>query len=181
MNKHVDPETLAMQQVAASFADLDEKTQNRVADWVMKRYGSAIGSLEAGQRLSAAVTARRQEHTASAATGGTNEYSLFAELYDAATPNQAWECALVGGYWLQVCQGKESFASQEVNDLLKNQGHPVGNITMAFNKLRDAKPRLVHQLQKSGKSKQARKTMKLTEEGIRKVRAMLRGEKGKKD
>jgi hypothetical protein len=108
--------------------------------------------------------------------GGKGEYTEFAELYDAAGPETGSDCALVGGYWLQICQGRESFASQEVNDLLKHQGNPVGNITMAFNKLREGKPRLVHQLQKSGKSKQARKTMKLTLEGIRRVEKMLKGE-----
>ena len=88
----------------------------------------------------------------------------------------AHDSALVGAYWLQVCQGRDSFASQEVNDLLKHQGKPVANITSAFNKLREGKTRLVHQLQKSGKSKQARKTMKVTLEGIRRVEKMLKGE-----
>lgn len=176
MNKHVDPEIAAMQQVAASVADLDKETQQRIADWMMKRYGSAAASVAAGQRMSAAVTERRQGKTASVASGGTSEFSVFTELYDAATPETGSEKALVGGYWLQTCQGRESFASQEVNDLLKNQGHAVSNITVAFTKLRDAKPRLVHQLQKAGKTKQARKTMKLTEEGVRKVRAMTKGE-----
>jgi hypothetical protein len=177
MNKHVDPETTAMQQVAASFADLDKETQQRIADWVMKRYGNAVASVEAGQRLSAAVTSRRQGQTELLASGASVEFSVFAELYDAANPQTAADCALVGGYWLQVCQGQSTFASQEVNDLLKSQGHPASNITVAFNKLREAKPRLVLQIQKSGKAKQARKTMKLTEEGVRKVRSMVNGER----
>jgi hypothetical protein len=176
MNKHVDPETAAMQQVAASFADLDREVQQRIAEWVMKRYGSPAASIEAGQRASEAVTARRRQQAAEDAVGGNGQFAVFAELYDAAMPDTAQGKALVGGYWLQVCQGRDSFASQEVNDLLKGQGHPVSNITVAFNKLRETKPRLVHQLQKSGKSKQARKTMKLTEEGVRKVQKMLKGE-----
>ena len=176
MNKHVDPETAAMQQVASSLADLPKEVQERIVDWMMKRYGSATTTLEAGQRVSTAVTARRQGQTAAAAVGGKGEFSEFAELYDAACPETGHESALVGGYWLQVCQERESFPAQEVNDLLKNQGHPVSNITAAFNKLREAKPRLVHQLQKSGKAKQAHKTMKLTREGIRRVEKMLKGE-----
>lgn len=167
MNKHVDPETAAMQQVAASFADLDKETQQRIAEWVMKRYGSATTSIEAGRRVSEVVSARREAQTAAASSGGRGKFSAFADLYDAASPENGPECALIGGYWLQVCQERDPFASQEVNDLLKNQGHAVGNITVAFNKLREATPRLVHQLQKSGKSKQARKTLKLTEEGLR--------------
>jgi len=176
MNKHVDPETAAMQQVAASLADLPKEVQERIADWTMKRYGSPLASIEAGQRVSAAVTARRKEQTASSAVGGNGHYAEFAELFDAASPETGSNAALVGGYWLQVCQGRESFASQEVNDLLKHQGHPVKNITKAFTDLRESKPRLVHQLHKTGKSRQGRKTMKLTLEGIRKVERMLKGE-----
>lgn len=176
MNKYVDPETVAMQQVAASLAELPKQVQERIADWTMKRYGGAQAAIEAGDRVSAVVTAKRKEQTVSSAVGGNGEYAAFAELFDAASPETGTNSALVGGYWLQVCQARESFASQEVNDLLKNQGHPVANITKAFTLLRDCKPRLVHQLQKAGKSRQARKTMKLTQEGLRRVEKMLNSE-----
>lgn len=176
MNKYIDPETTAMQQVAASLADLPKEVQERIADWTMKRYGGPLATIEAGERVSAAVTAKRKEQTANSSVGGKGEYAEFAELFDAASPETGSSSALIGGYWLQVCQGRESFASQEVNDLLKHQGHPVKNITRAFTDLRECKPRFVLQLQKTGKSRQARKTMKLTLEGIRKVERMLKGE-----
>ena len=176
MNKYVDPETAAIQQVAASLADLPKEVQERIADWTMKRYGNPAAAISAGERVSAAVSAKRTVQTANSAAGGGGHYADFAELFDAASPETGPNSALVGGYWLQVCQGRESFASQEVNDLLKNQGHPVKNITSAYTALRESKPRLVHQLQKSGKSRQARKTLKLTQEGIRKVEKTLNGE-----
>ena len=52
MNKQVDPETAAMQQVAASFANLPKEVQERIADWAMKRYGSSVAAIEAGERVS---------------------------------------------------------------------------------------------------------------------------------
>jgi len=60
--------------------------------------------------------------------------------------------ALVGGYWLQVCQGNGSFPSRDVNELLKNHGHPVSNITRAFDVLRESKPAYAAQLEKSGRA-----------------------------
>ena len=65
----------------------------------------------------------------------------------------------------------------EVNTLLKSQGYPIGNITRAIEALRSASPSLILQLEKSGKSRQARKKLKLTEEGIRSVRRRIAGER----
>ena len=58
--------------------------------------------------------------------------------------------------------------------MLKNQGHPIGNITRAFDTLRESRPAYVSQLEKAGKTKQARKKMKLTVTGIRKVEEMMK-------
>ena len=62
-----------------------------------------------------------------------------------------------------------------MNALLKNHGHPVSNITRAFDLLRESKPAYAAQLEKNGKSQQARKKMKLTTAGIRKVEAVIKG------
>lgn len=77
--------------------------------------------------------------------------------------------ALVGGYWLQICEGAEAFASQAINDNLKNLGEGVGNVTQALDGLKNAKPALILQIKKSGKSKQSRKTYKLTHAGVKTV------------
>jgi hypothetical protein len=92
-----------------------------------------------------------------------------------AAPKTDADKALVGGYWLQICRGNADFPSQDVNNLLKDQGHAIGNVTRAFDNLRECRPTLVHQLEKGGKTKQARKKLKLTQEGIKRVKSMLSG------
>ena len=86
--------------------------------------------------------------------------------------------ALVGGYWLRIVRwpGKSFASTGKANALLKTQGYPIGNITRAIEALPAASPRLMHQLEKSGKSKQARKKLMLTEEGIRAVKRRLAGD-----
>jgi hypothetical protein len=56
-------------------------------------------------------------------------------------------------------------------------GHRVPNITIAMDELQRQKPQLAVQLRKAGTTKQARKTYKITTEGIKYVEAMLKGER----
>lgn len=174
MSAEVDPEVAAIQKLTESLAPLDEAARQRVIDWAMRRYGSASTTVAAATRATEQVTAQRPVPVAAAANSDT-VYEHFADLYDAAKPKTDAEKALVGGYWLQVCQKQEYFASRDVNELLKHHGHPVSNITRAFDLLRESKPTYAAQLEKSGKSKQARKKMKLTTAGVRKVEAMING------
>ena len=87
------------------------------------------------------------------------------------------EKALVGGYWIQKCEGVSTFESATVNRELKQLGHAVVNITSAFDYLKDQKPALAVQTAKSGKSKQARKKYMITKAGEKYVERMIRGER----
>lgn len=106
--------------------------------------------------------------------GNGISYPSLAELYNAADPKTGWEKVLVGGYWFQICEGHEQFGAQAVNDGLKEIGAKVANVTVAFNRLQQANPRLVLQVKKSGKGAQARKLYRLTTAGIAAVETMLR-------
>lgn len=101
-------------------------------------------------------------------------FTTFAELFDAASPTSNGEKALVAGYWLQVCEGAEGFDSQSANKELKHLGHGLPNITAALETLKKTKPSLVLQLQKSGKTQQARKKYKVTVAGLKKVEEMVK-------
>lgn len=81
-----------------------------------------------------------------------------------------FEKAIVMGYWFQICSGQPDFGAQEVNTHLKHLGFHVKNITDAFTTAMSRRPALVIQMQKSGNSRQARKTYKLTHAGIQWVR-----------
>jgi hypothetical protein len=169
-----DPEVAAIKQMNDALAPLDEGTRNRVIEWAAKRYGSAVASFAAGQRASAYVAERRDVPT-TAAPNTESAFEAFGDLYTAVDPQTDADKALVGGYWLQVCTGQTTFASGNVNELLKDHGRPVGNITRAFDALRAARPALVNQTEKSGKTKQARKKYKLTTEGQKWIRGRLNG------
>ena len=105
----------------------------------------------------------------------TKQFSTFAELHAAANPGTNSDKALVAGYWLQICEGAESFTSQSANKELMHLGHKLANITSALTALKGTKPQLVLQLKKSGSSQQARKTYKLSEAGVSRVNEMIHG------
>lgn len=175
----VAAELAAMKTIYDTLQALDEPARQRVMDYVSNLLG-----LTQQPRSAAAPPANGQdneveevevEERASSVTTGSPSFSSFAELHDAAQPKSQSEKALVAGYWLQQLQGGESFDSFSVNKELKNLGEGVPNITSALDTLKGQKPALVLQLKKSGKSRQARKTYKVTVAGLKTVENMIRG------
>lgn len=160
----VDKELAAMSAIATAlngFMAEDREALNRILTWMNAKYG--------GRPFPAPSTASQAPSLAApqASSTSTREWSDAAELYDAAQPSLEFEKAVVGGYWIQVCQAKGEFTSQDVNSILKNMGHGVANITDAFSTAMARKPSLVLQTQKSGQSRQARKTFRLTTAGLK--------------
>lgn len=173
--KEADAEFGAMQTVYSALAQLDDAAQSRVLDYVSSRLGIATRS-PLSMRVPVdtvpddEVTSDQQKEPAA-----NSNFGSLAELADAAQPKTQPEKALVCGYWLQICQGAESFDSFSINKELKNLGEGITNITSALDALREQKPALALQLKKSGKSRQARKTFKITVAGIKAVEDMIRG------
>jgi hypothetical protein len=159
-------EISAMKQIADALEPLDDAGRARALQWAVSRF-----------RAGGTSHATLQDHPPSPAGGSANSrFASFADLFEATHPSTDREKALVASYWVQVSQSQPSFGSQTLNDALKDLGHGVGNITDALSALKDEKPALVLQLKKSGTSKQARKTYKLTQEGIRRVHGMIPGD-----
>jgi hypothetical protein len=165
-----DPEITAMSKVTAALAGLDEEARSRVLEWSAKKYGVTLAP-------SGSPSNRRGSGLQPPASpgGGETEFAAFVDLFDQVNPKSEPERALVGGYWFQQVSGQPSFDAHEVNNALKDVGHGVGNITQALNSLQNRKPALVRQMSKSGKTKQARKTYKLTTAGAALVERMLSG------
>ena len=163
----------AFQQVHNALVGLDEDAQARVLSSVSTLLG--ISAPRAAAAKPGATPADEDDNVPDA---GGNEvapryFSEFAELYAAADPHSNADKALVGGYWLQVCQGSDNFSGHAINSELNHLGHKIANITNAMSSLNEVKPQLVLQLRKSGKSQQARKTYKLSAEGIKRVKDMI--------
>jgi hypothetical protein len=100
-------------------------------------------------------------------------FDTFVELFDKVNPATNVDKAVVAGYWLQCCIRQASWTGQQANDLLKNVGHPVGNITTATTNAQKQRPALIRQASKTGKAQQGRKTYILTPPGVARVRGML--------
>lgn len=153
----------AMKTIAAALEPLDDAARARALQWATSRFRT-------GKAL---IPDDRSNPSEAAPAGGTNQYASFADLFDAARPSSERDKALVAAYWMQVCENVGSFPSQTLNALLKDLGHRVGNITEALTALKNEKPALILQLKKSGTSRQARKTYKLSQEGAKRVAGMI--------
>lgn len=176
-----DAEFQAMQNVYVALNALDADARERVLEYVSSRLGLTARSRPAAAPTPANGSSDRsdeggaEEADAATTAAAPSDYGSFAELYDAGRPKGQSEKALLAAYWLQICQGADSFDGFSVNRELKHLGEGVANITSALDTLKVQKPALVLQLKKAGKSRQARKTYKVTVAGVKAVEAMLRG------
>lgn len=160
----LDPEITAMTGVTAALTPLDDDARRRVLRWAAERFEVTVPKFRS--------TGDDAEEEVSG-MAATSDYASFAELFENSTPRTTTDKALIAAYWFQVIQGSTGFQSQQLNNELKNLGHGLSNVTDSLGSAERAKPTLVMQVNKSGKSKQARKTYKLTLAGINYVKAMI--------
>jgi hypothetical protein len=170
-----DAEFAAMQTLFAALEPLDDDARRRVVIYIVARLEIDAPS-NATHRSSAEMRSNFEEDVEiEKEQEVAPKYSSFAELHDAAGPKTNADKALVAGYWLQVCQGGETFDGHSANRELKQLGHGLANITAAIDALKRQKPALALQLRKSGKSQQARKEYKISVAGIKAVETMING------
>jgi len=162
-------ELQAMTAVAEALEKLDAEATVRVIRWATERFTKGVG-------IRVADSAEKKAASSFVAVAqSTPQYAHMADLYAAASPETDADRALVAGYWFQYIEEQPDFAAQTINSSLNDMGHRVANITNAFAALMGRKPQLVVQLKKSGTSKQARKTYKLTTAGKGAVEGMIAG------
>lgn len=164
-----DPEIAAMAALASALHGLDAEAQGRVMKWAASRYGIADLKIpEKGRHEESEDQSLKR-----GGDGSADQASTIHDLFERAKPKTQMDRALVAAYWFQVVQGATGFGSFVLNKELKNMGIGIGNITDALSSAEAAKPALVMQTAKSGKSRQARKTYKLTTAGIKYVDTMV--------
>lgn len=172
-----DDEFLAMRAVFSALKGLpDDEARVRVLSYAASRLGLATGAQQAkSMHPVVEPTGDGEPQVPTSATTTPSTFATFAELFDAAHPQSNADKALVAGYWLQVCEGAESFSGLAANTELKHLGEAAPNITNAIDSLKSQKPALALQLKKSGKSQQARKSYKITVAGVKAVETMIHG------
>ncbi|GHD49874.1 hypothetical protein GCM10017083_22750 [Thalassobaculum fulvum] len=174
MSDSATTELNAIKIIHDALAPLDVEARTRVLTYVTSLLGLDI--MASSSRMSGRPADRVSPETTESSSEATTKdptFSTFAELYAAADPQSNGEKALVAGYWLQVCQGTESFTGASANKELTNLGHKVANITDAIDSVKNQKPMLILQIRKSGNSRQARKLYKVSHEGIKRVEELI--------
>lgn len=179
MSERGDPlaELEAMKKVAEALGELDDEAVRRVLGWAGDRFSVQLQSQAVAPVLPAvaeSLPGSPDRMPEPAKDVQAEAFDDVAEMYAVAQPNSDAEKALVVSYWLQYEEGLPSIDTQKANTMLKHMGHGIGNITRAFDSLTKTKPQLIVQLRKSGSSKQARKTFKVTYEGKKMVENMLK-------
>jgi hypothetical protein len=163
-------ELQAMGILAGALKELSPASRLRVLRWALDLYGRGSAGAD---RASADSSAGAADALTNAAGRKIGDFSELGEMYAAAAPTTDAEKALVIATWMQLRDQCPDVDTQAVNTKLKHLGYPIGNITRAFDSLRDARPSLVMQMKKMGTSQQARKKFRVTLEGQKEVDRML--------
>lgn len=161
----LDPELKAMSTASSAIEAIDDtEARRRVIEWLAKKFDVTIST----NKRSEPAETQADDSFEKAPT-----FDLFSDLYDATNPSTNMARVLVGGYWLQVRGEQQTWDSFNVNKLLKDVGYGVDSISHRLTDAQSQKPALVRQTSKSGKTRQARKTYRLTQAGVKFVENLI--------
>ncbi len=158
-------ELAAMQTIADALNPLDNGARKRVFRWAQDFFNFDYSDIEAAISSSAPLE--------EPITSSGNSFETFGELYSAVDPLTQEDKALTAAYWLQVVLGKESWQSADVQKELRELGYALTNVADSVASAVDKRPQRVIQLKKSGSSRQARKTFKLSDAGKKYIEEKL--------
>lgn len=165
-----DPELKAMNDVYLAVKDLDNEAIARILFWLQKKFN-----------LNVPKTSSTKNNLETEGSAEITSFESVADFFAKASPKTNPEKILVVASYRQVVEGKKELTSRMINDELKNLGHGIPWITGAIDLLIDKKPALMIQIRKAGKTKQAQKKFKVTNEGINTVKEMLLEKKEEKN
>ena len=166
-----DLEIEAMGEIAKVFGKLEDSAKARVVSWVINKYNLAN---------TINVTVVRSESIKGEVAHGVEQAREFLEqgghenLLSNISSKKANERILLVSAHLQHHENKEELTAFEINNKLRNLGHPASNITVFLNRLIKQKPSLVMQVSK-GKGRMAKKKYRVTGAGFNKVKEILNG------
>lgn len=173
------PELEAMATIEEAFDPLDDDVRVRVLGWALAKYSTAkpVPTSSSQQQTSAnpsvaPVVVGEIEDVPLDTDSDSEIFEHFADLYDLCSPESLGDKYLVAAYWVQVVNGTSPFTNMAVNSHLRNQGHPLSAINRVAENLRKERPVPLNQVSK-GKSQQAKKMLKLSTEGVRRVELMV--------
>lgn len=155
----------AMQTIADALNPLDDGSRKRVFHWAHDFFNIDEGRVEAAPSSSMTLE--------DPMLNSGSRFETFGELYSAVDPLTQEDKALTAAYWLQVVLDNESWQSADVQKELRELGYPLTNVADSLSSAVGKRPQRVIQLKKSGSSRQARKTFKLSDAGKRYIEERL--------
>jgi hypothetical protein len=175
-NAGQDPEIRAMSEAWHAIRNISEDGQRRVLNWLYDKVGIPIPTLEPfdGKRpaLPAATSSSHSAPNPEPPSQTLDSFEDFGDLLFAIPDVSKQDRALLAGYWIQKQNPTNSFASNAANRLLRDAGFYDDHISETYETLMGARPALVAQLRKGGQTQQARKSYRVTGEGINHIRHM---------
>lgn len=168
---NIEPELRAMITVYEALQGLDNDAKVRVIDWVLSKFElrNSKGFFPVEQESGLPGTEKK----------GLMDFGTVADLFAVANPKNTADKAIVVAAYLQISKGGADISGREINKELTQMGHGVQNITRAVEPLIRKKPQLLIQTRKEGKTKQAQKKYRVTNEGFAFVKSLVnRAEKG---
>ncbi|MBD3276355.1 MAG: hypothetical protein GF372_13645 [Candidatus Marinimicrobia bacterium] len=162
-----------MRDINRLLNNLESSQRSRIVRWLYDKYVVENESASLPSKADDNAQSMSGETQLDLQKGQEPKHRNFADFFAAVNPQTDSERALISSYWLQVKEGKEHVRAYDVNALLKDLGHPINNITRAFDHLQSKSPQLIMQVRKKGRSQQARKRYRVTQAGIDKITEML--------
>jgi hypothetical protein len=152
-----------MKSIAEALQPLEGEAQQRVMSWVSSQFSLAPGV--PAVKISATPKVQRD--------ADNGQLGVYSDFFDVCSPSTQAEKALTAAYWLKVHEGIDDVTGRQVNDLLRDVGHELTNVTVAFRNLEDKKPALARQSSK-GKGKMGHKTYRITTAGDKVIFQMMK-------
>ncbi|MBY0511409.1 MAG: hypothetical protein K2P94_14810 [Rhodospirillaceae bacterium] len=155
----------ALETILNTLEPLAQDERERVLRWAMEKLGihsMNVGRPGGGAQISTTmIDAAFEKHPDGFQTAG--------DFLAAASPTTEADRVLCVAVYLQDFSETPdtiTLSGKQINDVLKNLGHGVKNITDSINTLKTRKPQHMIQTKKSGRSKQAWKEYRVTRAGI---------------
>ncbi|MBI3478039.1 MAG: hypothetical protein HY010_20085 [Acidobacteria bacterium] len=152
----------ALETIIKTLEPLSESERERVLRWTGEKLGiqpALLGRTKIGPKKPA-IDAAFENHP--------DGFQSVGEFLAAASPQTDADRVLCVAIYLQDFSDSPdaTLSGKQINDVLKDLGHGVKNITDSINTLKSRKPQHMIQTKKAGKSKQAWKEYRVTRAGL---------------
>jgi hypothetical protein len=177
-----DPELQAMVAAYDALKNLDSEARERALSWLIKKLAPTDTRAATLPRIVAGPVPALEMEPPTRDNGGPHisgsirieDFQTAGEFIAELTLSREPERVLAVSAFLQKKHPEKELTGFTINSALKNLGYGKKNITAALAVWIDMQPQCIIQIGKGGKSQQAKKTFKVTEEGLKLIMSRAR-------